>query len=253
MARFCSLLSGGKDSNYALYRALREGIEPACILSIRPHRVDSWMFHTAVLEAPRYQARAMGLENVFREHAVSGEKEVEVQELYRVLSQLHREIGFDVLVVGAIASTYQRRRVELIAGKLGLRVFAPQWGEDPRRYMRSLVEEGFKFVLVRASTMGLDERHVGVIVDNSLLEDILERASKYSFHPAFEGGEAETLVLSAPHYKSSLCIEGSRVSRPGGVFELEVSMIYLCSEPQVRIYQAGEEPLEPSQDGLRVG
>lgn len=233
MARFCSLLSGGKDSNYALYRALSEGMKPSCILSLKPERRDSWMFHTAALDAPRFQAGAMGLQHVFVERPVSGVKEKEVEELGSILEELYRERGFDVIVVGGIASEYQKSRVERIASRLGVSVYSPQWGVDPVEYMYRLVEEGLKFIIVRVSTMGLNRSHLGVIVDKSLVDEIVDRARRYGFHPAFEGGEAETLVLHAPHYKRALCIEASLREEPGGVSELLPRAIELCSRPKV--------------------
>ncbi len=229
MPRFCALLSGGKDSNYALYRALRMGWEPACIVVVRPARDDSWMFHTALLEAPTLQAEAMGLSRIVAEVAVSGVKEREVEELATALERLWLERGgFDYLVVGGLASEYQRRRFEAIASKLGADVYAPAWGLDPEEYMRMLVREGFRFIVTRAAALGLDAGIVGSIVDENLVEDILRRARKYGFHPAFEGGEAETMVVDAPHYSKSLCLEGEVVGRGGLVYELVASRLWLA-------------------------
>jgi ABC transporter with metal-binding/Fe-S-binding domain ATP-binding protein len=230
MRRFCSLLSGGKDSNYALYKALSRGWKPSCILVVRPEREDSWMFHTALLDAPRLQVEAMGLTRFLVEARVSGVKEREVEELERILSELFRERGFDVIVVGAVASRYQRERVERIAGRLGVDVYSPAWGADPYDYMRKLVAEGFRFVITRAAAMGLHPGLVGVVVEGRVLDEILERARRYGFHPAFEGGEAETLVVDAPHYAKSLCLKGRVAARPGGVYELEVEALWLASK-----------------------
>ncbi|MCE4611361.1 MAG: diphthine--ammonia ligase [Desulfurococcales archaeon] len=234
MRRFCSLLSGGKDSNYALYRALREGWEPACIVVVRPLRSDSWMFHTALLEAPKLQAEAMGLADRVVEVEVSGVREREVEELAEALERLWSERGFEVLVGGGLASHYQRRRFEAIASKLGVDIYSPAWGLDPEYYMRMLVEEGFRFIISRTSAWGLDWRLVGRIVEGDLLEDVLERARRHGFHPAFEGGEAETLVVDAPHYKKSLCIEGIVVEAGPMVYELRASRIWLSGKGAYR-------------------
>ena len=234
MRRFCAMLSGGKDSNYALYRALRGGWEPACIVVVRPLRMDSWMFHTALLEAPKLQAEAMGLADRVVEVEISGVKEREVEELGATLERLWLGRGFDVLVVGGLASEYQRRRFEAIASRLGVEVFAPAWGLDPQRYMRLLVEEGFKFIISRTSAWGLDWSLVGKIVEGEVLEEIMERARKHGFHPAFEGGEAETLVLDAPHYKRSLCVEGEVVEVGPMVYELVASRIWLSAKGAYR-------------------
>jgi Predicted ATPases of PP-loop superfamily len=49
------------------------------------------------------------------------------------------------------------------------------------------------------------------------VELIVERARKYGFNPAFEGGEAETFVVEAPLFRRKLNVEG--VVRKIGEFE----------------------------------
>jgi ABC transporter with metal-binding/Fe-S-binding domain ATP-binding protein len=210
--RFCSLLSGGKDSNYALYRALREGMEPACIMVVFPGRDDSWMFHAVNVGVAVLQARAMGLGDRVVEARVSGEKEVEVAELEEALARARESAGFDTIVVGAIASRYQYTRVRRVADRLGLRVYAPLWGADQEAYMRTLVEEGFTFILTRIATAGIPGHYIGRPVTRDLVEDLIERARKHSINPSLEGGEGETMVIDAPHYKEKVCIEGARKS-----------------------------------------
>ncbi len=222
--RVCSLLSGGKDSNYALYRAVEEGYEVACIASAAPARSDSWMFHTPAVNLARLQARAMGLEGVHVEVPVSGVKEREVAELEEALRALKARYDFDVLVVGGIASRYQKERFERIARAIGARLYSPQWGLDAGEYLRELVRLGFRFTLVRVATMGLPCSWLGRVVDERLVEEIISRAERYGFHPALEGGEGETLVLWQPLYvKGSLWLRAS--PRIYSEFECELEVL----------------------------
>ncbi len=218
--RFCSLLSGGKDSNYALYRALREGYEPACILVARPRARDSWMFHVPNVELALLQAEAMGLRHIARLVEVSGVKEREVKELWEALERLHREVGFEMITVGALASRYQYRRIERIADSLGVEVYAPAWLMDQEEYLRLLVDEGIKFVITRISTMGLPHRLLGAPIGQREVEEIIQASKKHGFNPAFEGGEAETLVVDAPHYRARLRLRAA--SRVLSDFEAEL-------------------------------
>ncbi|GBF09322.1 conserved hypothetical protein [Aeropyrum pernix] len=238
MARVCALLSGGKDSNYALYLSLVRGDEVACILAVKPRRRDSWMFHTAALEAPRLQAEAMGLSHAYREAVVSGVREREVEELKAVLTRLRSETGFDTIVLGGIASRYQLERARMLALHVGAGVYAPLWGVDPEEHLLNLVRSGFKFVISRASTMGLGAEYVGRVFDEDLAREVIALSRRYGFNPAFEGGEAETLVLDAPHYRMGLCVRGRVARLPGGVYELVVEGMRLCSEARVELEQA---------------
>jgi len=222
LKRFCALLSGGKDSNYALYRALEEGMEPACILVVHSERSDSWMFHTIATELAVLQAEAMGLGGLVRMVKVSGVKEAEVEELGRELWRARGETGFNVITVGALASVYQRRRIERLASRLGVEVYAPAWGVDHEYYMRHLVSIGFRIVVTRISTMGLPAGLLGRLLTLREVDEIIWRSRRYGFHPAFEGGEAETLVVDAPHYRRALRVEAEPVRLSDYEAELRV-------------------------------
>ncbi|MEM4694599.1 MAG: diphthine--ammonia ligase [Ignisphaera sp.] len=210
--RICALLSGGKDSNYALYRALQEGLDIGCIIVVKSARNDSWLFHTVYPELAVLQAEAMGLRDRVYIVEVSGEKDKEFIEFKEALSKLKSTVDFDGLLCGAIASQYQLSRFKKVSEALGLELYAPLWGIDQVEYMRKLVEEGFVFIISKISTMGLPRAFLGVPVDKSIVEKIIVLAQKYGFNPSFEGGEAETLVVTAPHYVNDICIEGSRNS-----------------------------------------
>jgi len=216
--RVCALLSGGKDSNYALYRSVKEGHTVSCIVTVEPGRSDSWMFHYHAVNMAKLQIKMMGMEDRHYTVRVSGVKEREVEELLGQLRRIHEERGFDAIVAGGIASVYQRQRLERIADKLGVSVYAPQWGVEPSDYMRRLVNEGFEIIITQITTYGLGPEYLGIPLTHDVVEDIIVRASRYGFNPAFEGGEAETLVLYQPLYGDQrLCVRGRRVSR--GEFE----------------------------------
>ncbi len=215
--RVCGLISGGKDSNYAFYKALMRGYEPVCILSIKPGRTDSWMFHVPHTSLVKYQAKAMGLEEIYYEFEVSGVKEEEVEELFNILLELKEKVGFDVISVGAIASRYQYDRMQKIAKKLRVEIYAPQWGEDPGRYMKRLVTEGFRFIITKISVYGLPPSYLGRIITGKDVDEIILLANKYGFNPAFEGGEAETFVVDAPHFKKRIILQGE--SKKMGPYE----------------------------------
>jgi diphthine-ammonia ligase len=256
LARACFLLSGGKDSNYAIYRGVNEGLEPACILTVRPERPDSWMFQSIAVELARLQARAMGLEAVHYTASVSGLKEREVAELASILERLHSTTGFEVLAVGGLASEYQRRRFELVASRVGARLYSPAWGVEASRYLRTLVREGFRFILVSATAMGLTCSHVGRVVDEQLAEDIIERARRYGFHPALEGGEGETLVLWQPLYRhGALAVRGAL--RRLGDFECHLRILEARLEPppsrgRVELVEPGRHSPVRGQSGARA-
>jgi asparagine synthase (glutamine-hydrolysing) len=193
--RLVAMTSGGKDSNAALYRMMKRNNSVECLLTIVSENMDSYMFDTE-LEGVEKQSEDLGvpLYRVFTE----GEKEEELKDLEEGFRKARRLHDVEGVVAGALASTYQRDRVEEIAEKAGLKVFAPLWRQDPERYMRWLVREGFEVEIVDVAARGLDDSWVGKVLDEDSVEKLIELSKEYGFHAAGEGGEYETMVRDIP-------------------------------------------------------
>ncbi len=199
----CSMLSGGKDSVYALHWAVLHGFRVCCILSMRPRSWDSLLFHYPASELARLQAEALGLELL--EHTVGDDEYASLVEAF----QRCRSRGARGVVSGALLSDYQRLRFAMAAEEAGgLKVYTPLWRKDQENYMRSLVREGFTFILVSVQAYGLPPELLGKPIGPGEVEEIIRLARRYGFNPAFEGGEAETLVLDAPLFRYKLEVEG---------------------------------------------
>ncbi|MDD3621823.1 MAG: diphthine--ammonia ligase, partial [Methanofollis sp.] len=127
---WAALTSGGKDSVLAIQRAIDAGIEVSALVTVRPENPHSYMFHSANLDAVRVMAEVAGME--YHEIPSAGKKEEEIFEMEEGLEAL----GLDGIVTGAVASTYQRARLEAIAGRLGMRLSAPLWHMDYAALLR---------------------------------------------------------------------------------------------------------------------
>lgn len=210
--RVCSLFSGGKDSTYALHWAFLKGFKVKCLVTLEPARGDSWMFHRPAVGLTRLQAQALGLPQVYRE--TTGERDVELEDLREALSEAVRRYQVEGVVTGALLSDYQRMNINIICEELGLRVYSPLWRKNQSRYLKELVDMGFEFIITAIDVYGLGPRFLGRVLTRRDVEEIVALASKYGFNPAFEGGEAETLVVYAPLFKKRLKVHG-RVVRAG--------------------------------------
>ncbi|USS41258.1 TIGR00289 family protein [Thermococcus aggregans] len=199
--RVAVLFSGGKDSTYALYWALKEGFEVKYLVTMHSENEESYMYHVPNVHLTELQARAIGIPLV--KGFTKGEKEREVEDLKRVLEGLK----IDGVVAGALASQYQKERVERVAKELGVKVFVPFWKADPEEYMRTLILEGFDVVIVGVSAYGLDERWLGRRIDEKALEELKTLNKKYGVHIAGEGGEFETFVRDAPFFKAKVVFD----------------------------------------------
>ncbi len=195
--KLAALISGGKDSSFAIYRALQEGHEIIDLITIVPANQDSYMFHSANIHLTELISEAAGIP--LTSMTSSGEKEKELGDLKKAL----RSVRVEGVVAGAIESEYQASRVRRICEELGLKMYAPLWHNDPEALLREMIRL-MDIRMVKVAAAGMDESWLGRRFDERLIEDLKMLHRKYRVHLAGEGGEYETLVLDAPYYKKRI-------------------------------------------------
>ncbi|KAL8450400.1 hypothetical protein Emag_003246 [Eimeria magna] len=166
------LVSGGKDSIFALHCAREMGHRICAVATLLPRdsrvETDSYMYQSvgtkitsAVAEClgvPHFCAsvrgRPINTDNLDYE-TTSGD---EVEDLYDLLSQVKEDL------------------------------------------LREMVEWGLHAVLVKTASMGLTRKHLGYSVSD-LLSHFIALHKRHGFHVCGEGGEYETLTLDCPLFQ----------------------------------------------------
>jgi ABC transporter with metal-binding/Fe-S-binding domain ATP-binding protein len=179
------------------------------------------MFHFPNLIWTGLQAEAVGLPQLTEQ--TTGIKEEELQDLKRALSAAKSKFALEGIYTGALASVYQKTRVESICRSLGLDCISPLWGIDPEAHLRQLLSDGFDTVIVGVSALGLDQRWLGRRLDEKGIDELVSLSKKYRFHAGLEGGEGETFVLDCPLFKKRVEIEGFAVRWRGDSGYLEIT------------------------------
>jgi ABC transporter with metal-binding/Fe-S-binding domain ATP-binding protein len=205
------LFSGGKDSVLALHDSIQKGYEVKYLVSMFSENPESYMFHYPNINMAIMLSLSMGIKLVTKK--TEGEKEKELEDLKKVLESLKAEI--DGIVVGAIASRYQKERVQKICKSLRLTLIAPLWGKKPETLWKRILDEGFEVMITSVSADGLGKEWLGKVIDKKGLEKLKKIARKYKIHLSGEGGEFETLVLNGPIFRSRLEITDSEVKWDG--------------------------------------
>ncbi|NPA22876.1 MAG: diphthine--ammonia ligase [Crenarchaeota archaeon] len=203
--KVCVLYSGGKDSNYALHWAVLHGFDVKCLVTFKPEREDSYMFHYPCIDVTELQSKA--LEIPLERFYTSGDKVRELEDLKTGLEKVKTKYSIDGVVSGALLSDYQRMNLSTICEELGLKTYNPLWRKDQAEYMRDLVRSGFKIVITAISVYGLPVSLLGKELTENDVELIIEKAEEYGYNPAFEGGEAETIVVDAPLFKKRIILK----------------------------------------------
>ncbi len=199
--RCIALLSGGKDSVAAVEIAQGHGWDVVAGLRMVPQEDDAYMFHTPNLDVVEGVAECMGMPLLSA--STSPDPVQEVRELEQALAHAAEEFNADAIISGALASEYQRTRIDAIGHRLGLKTFAPIWHKDPDTYLSSLLSAGYDIRFSRVAADGLDSDLAGATLDAPCVEAL----RKKRLHIAGEGGEYETLVLDAPHYQKRIVVD----------------------------------------------
>jgi diphthine-ammonia ligase len=196
-----ALFSGGKDSVFAIYIAKQFGWNVTHLITLQSKNKDSWMFHSINIHLTEMLAEAMNMPLIKKQ--TKGEKEAELEDLKTIL----KELNIDGVISGAIASEYQRTRIEKICYELKIKSFTPLWHKDQELILREQLRAGFKIVIVGVLAQGFDEAWLGKIIDESCVGKLLALQKKYGINTAGEGGEFETLVIDGPLFAKKLVID----------------------------------------------
>jgi ABC transporter with metal-binding/Fe-S-binding domain ATP-binding protein len=221
--RVLILASGGKDSSLASWWAMCRGWDVVALVTASVLGEDSWMFQLQGTEMAQLQAEAQGVG--WMRIDVSGVPEREVDELEEALRPIisgERDVApavrgvsssrpIDAIVCGALASEYQRRRIERMAERLGVISYCPLWHHEPGAHMRDLIECGFEMILVSVSCEGLTEEWLGRVLDDYYLRKLESLSLEYRFSIDGEGGEYETIIIAGPHMNKRIEIVGRPV------------------------------------------
>jgi diphthine-ammonia ligase len=192
--RVAVLVTGGKDSALALYRALKQDFEVKHLVTMIPQREDSWMFHSVNIHLTDLFAEAVGIPLVKSETA--GIKEMELTDLKELLATL----DIEGVVSGAILSNYQKERIDRICRELGLESIAPLWHENPMNLLKEMISLDFEAIIVGVYAYGFDESWLGKRIDSATISDLARLNKEYQVSLVGEGGEYETLVLDASFF-----------------------------------------------------
>lgn len=184
-------ISGGKDSIYALYTALKEELKINYLLFInngsKAHRMNRWLLKLVsdALEIPMVTANK------------------EISDVKRVLSNLKAK----VLVSGVMTTPEHMDWYREICDPIGVKHYAPLWGMDPLSALNNMKELGFQILIIEVNTsLGCYRSWLGKKLDGAVFEELKELEDKQKINPIGEFGEYHTFVLDCPIYRKKINI-----------------------------------------------
>jgi ABC transporter with metal-binding/Fe-S-binding domain ATP-binding protein len=202
-----------------------QGWDIISLVTIIPESQESWMFHYPAVKWTGLQAEAMEIPRMVIH--TKGVKEDELEDLRSGLRTLIKSAGIEGIVSGAVASEYQRTRLDNMCEELGLRSFAPLWHKNQQQLVREQIDSGFEIIVTACSALGLTSSWLGRRLNHASLEELVKLNQKHGLSVAFEGGEAETFVLSAPMFNGTLQVVRSHPYWSGESGYLEIEELVL--------------------------
>ena len=219
--RLALLYSGGKDSNYALYKASFENTI-SCLITLDSKNDYSYMFQKPGNDWIALQAECLELPLI--RYTTQGEKEEELEDLKGALFEAKQKYNVEGIVTGAIKSAYQAARVQKICYELNLYCFNPLWQFDENQFLEELIENNFEIAIIGIASWPLSREDLGVNLNKDTRNRLLNLHNHYSLSPIGEGGEFETFVLDMPLFKKKIVLTQTSSHMDGehsGVLNIE--------------------------------
>ncbi|CAC11665.1 conserved hypothetical protein [Thermoplasma acidophilum] len=203
-----ALISGGKDSFLSAYIAMQQGFDIVRAMIVRPQEY-SYMFHFPNVDKAGYVAGMLGIEPEFV-----------LEDGFQQRVKEYASDGVKAIVSGAIASEFQKTRLERIATEFSIISYTPLWKVDQHRVMRDILDAGIRAMIVSVSAEGFSENDLGREIDDKYLERLYHLEKRYGINITGEGGEYETFVFGFGN--KYISVKGHRIWKgSGGYFNID--------------------------------
>lgn len=218
--------SGGKDSCLALWRAMRTGARPVCLLTMFIEGGQRSRSHGLSRQVVEAQAAALGLPLLSRA-ASWNDYEWEMIELLREA----RSRGATACVFGDIDIADHRAWEERVCQTAGLDAVLPLWHEDRSAILEQWWDAGFAARIVVAREGLVERRFLGRELDRPTATEL----ATLGVDACGENGEFHTLATAGPIFRQSLAIRLGEQSKHSDCWFQDVSLLAAETVPADRI------------------
>ncbi|MEO5930828.1 MAG: diphthine--ammonia ligase [Candidatus Kapaibacterium sp.] len=211
MSSAFAMWSGGKDSHYALQRALQAGMECELLVTFIDEETDLVMSHRLPPELIEEQARLVGIPLL------------KVRATYATYERALRNTLFDIrsegITCGIFGDIYLREHrewFENITSDFSIRPIFPLWGiptalliEEQRRAMRSVIIQ-------------IERRISEAYLGRDITKEFIEYLGEQGLDPCGESGEYHTFVCRSPLMEGEIILTHAERRATTGSIGLEI-------------------------------
>ena len=207
--------SGGKDSCFAYYHAVRSGKRFAGLLNCISRENGRVSFHGVDRRLIAAQAELLGVP-LLQKETTPERYEAEFKDGVR---ELGRGCGITGMVFGDIYLDEHLAWVEGVCRDLGIEAIEPLWGGDTSALLEQFIGSGFRSVIIAAHADHIGREWIGRVIDRDFREYI---RSKPEVDPCGERGEYHSLVIRGPLFQGRIEIRASEVIERNGYRFLDI-------------------------------
>lgn len=196
MMKVVASWSGGKDSCFACYKAILDGLDVVHLLNFVSE--DSGRSsHGLRAELLSIQSQAVNIPII----QIRKTKNTYEQEFKKVVSKIKQD-NIRGIVFGDIYVQEHRDWIERVCSEIDIKPIFPLWGINTEKIVHDFIDAGFDSVIVAIKPEILSEEWLGRKVDKNLIEKLKDR----KIDPCGESGEYHTFVVDGPLFKKRLRI-----------------------------------------------
>jgi uncharacterized protein (TIGR00290 family) len=212
--------SGGKDSCFALHKAIQEGHQVQNLLIMMQDKGTS-NFHMISSQLLDAQSQAIGIPIV----KVPSTPETYEEKFTHALREAKKK-GAEGIITGDIydVALHEPGWLDKITKEIGLTPVRPLWHRDTTEVLDEFINEGFKATVVRVKKELLGMEWLGRALDRKFFNDLKKLGT---IDLCGERGEYHTFVTDGPIFKKRIEIQETKTSTVNGWGRLEITRFAL--------------------------
>jgi uncharacterized protein (TIGR00290 family) len=195
---FAVSYSFGKDSAFVMYKMLKLGHKPICLITtINKDNGKSWTYgvNSSIIEK---SVKSLDLPIIL---APCNSENYEIS--FEEALQKAKNMGASVCAFGDMNITLHLEWNKARCMNVGLECITPLWGLERNKVISEELDVGFTAIIKCIEKKFLDKNFLGKTLDQKLLYEIVANGADV----CGENGEYHTLVIDGPIYKNPVEIE----------------------------------------------
>ncbi len=193
--------SGGKDSSFALFKAIQQGHKICVLLNFISEEYKRCCFHGMSNELMNIQADAIGIPIV--QKSVPADMQKYEDRFKSAVNELKDKMKIQGMVFGDVYLEEHKNWVERVCNDLRILPVEPLWNLSAEKVVKEFIDNGFKAIIISAKADLFDESFLG----REINYEIIDEFKKKNICPCGENGEFHTFVYDGPIFKKKIIID----------------------------------------------